>query len=202
MVKMGKKAVNEHKSLQSLSYAQKFSSFLQEKGFEGKVLVVNCGCGDGCYILSRHFSVLAVDSDPLLIMEAKDKYPRIDFAVQKPDRLLLESGSIGAIALIDTGEDDLPQAIKEAERVLVSGAYLFISFHLETINSEGKRVFSRSTNELFRLIPHFKAAADMRPHWHFDEAGNSFRDLEIILLKYDEGAKNLKKAGFELVPQD
>jgi ubiquinone/menaquinone biosynthesis C-methylase UbiE len=181
---MGKKVESEHKASQLSGYAEKFSAFLQEKGFKGQVLVINCDSGDACHILAKTFPVLGIDANALLIMEAKDKYPQLEFAVQRADRLLLESGSIGAVALIDIGQKyDLGQAIREVERVLAPEGYFSIYFCLETLNKEGKRVFSGSSKDLFDLIGNFKAATEMKSPWHFDPDGNNHRILELILKK-------------------
>lgn len=168
-------------------YARRIAGELEHKPFDRALLdeiaertrgqgrVVDVGCGPGhvtAYLHARGVDVEGVDLSPVMIEEARERFPGVAFRVGDVTALEAEDGAWGAAvafySLIHLPRGDLPVALRELRRVLRPDGRLVIAFHV------GEEVR------------------------HFDELWGAPVDLDFVFFTVGQMRRELEAAGFAI----
>jgi SAM-dependent methyltransferase len=168
-------------------YAERFCNELEGKPFDRNLLqrfveaipggtVCDLGCGPGhvaAHLASLGVNAIGVDLSPQMIAEARRRFPSVDYQVGDMLDMEMEAESLGGIvalySTIHLRRDKLPQALREANRILRPGGLLLVSFH-------------RGQGEL-----------------HEDEVLDTQVSFDCTLFEPDEVALAMEEAGLSVV---
>jgi SAM-dependent methyltransferase len=138
-------------------YADEIASELDSKPFDrefldrfaerlaGKGHVVELGAGPGhvaAYLATRGVDVSALDLSSAMVDEAKRLFPGLQAVVGDMLDLPYVNGSLAGVvasySIIHFSDEQLEQAFKEMARVLRTGGYVALAFHVgdETVHRE------------------------------------------------------------------
>ncbi len=103
----------------------------------GAGCVCDLGCGPGHvarYLRDRGVDIFGLDLSPGMLEKARKLNPHIEFRQGNMLALDVEDGAWAAIvafySIVHIPKADLPQALREMQRVLKPGGFLFLAFHL------------------------------------------------------------------------
>jgi ubiquinone/menaquinone biosynthesis C-methylase UbiE len=111
------------------------------EGFAARVngagRVCDLGCGPGHvarYLYDRGVDIFGLDLSPGMLEQARKLNPNIEFRQGNMLALDAEDGAWAAIvafySIVHIPRADVPQALREMQRVLKPGGFLFLAFHL------------------------------------------------------------------------
>ena len=99
--------------------------------------VCDLGCGPGHvarYLHDRGVDIFGLDLSPGMLEQARKLNPNIEFRQGNMLALDAEDGAWAAIvafySIVHIPRADVPQALREMQRVLKPGGFLFLAFHL------------------------------------------------------------------------
>lgn len=110
----------------------------------GPIADVGCGPGHVTRFLARqHADVVGVDISPGMIAVARDRAPEVTFTVGSMLRLpVADAAWAGAVALysiIHLTADERATACREFARVIHTGGWLLVAFHVDAPSSRPGR---------------------------------------------------------------
>lgn len=138
---------------------QRFTNFIKYVPENGQILDAGCGTGRYTrYFLNRGFSVTGIDTSDAMLTIAKRENPGTHFLRMDMRSLGFRSDFFDGIwnvaSILHLGKDDVLLALKESNRVLKSGAVLFIATRTndtDTIMQEEMTEGGRATVNYYSL---------------------------------------------------
>ncbi|HEY7592620.1 MAG TPA: class I SAM-dependent methyltransferase [Actinophytocola sp.] len=98
--------------------------------------VADLGCGPGqvtAHLAALGLDAFGLDLSPRMVAVAKERYPRLRFAVGSMTGLALADGALGGLvawwSIVHTPPAELPVVFAEFHRVLAPGGYALVGFH-------------------------------------------------------------------------
>ena len=144
--------------------------------------VGDVGCGPGhiaAYLAQRGLDVVGVDLSPQMIDVARSRYPALAFRVGSMTRLDVPDGAwdglVAVYSIIHLPPDARDRAYREFARVLRTGAWILVAFHIESATS--------------------KAGESV----HLAEFLGRAVDLDGYFISPDEAAAGLTDAGIDVL---
>jgi ubiquinone/menaquinone biosynthesis C-methylase UbiE len=100
----------------------------------GKLLELGCGPGHiGAYLAARSVSVEGIDLSPAMVVEARRRFPGIQFSVGDMTALAAPDGGFAAAiawyAIVNLELPDIRRCFAEVLRVLQAGGRFLLAFH-------------------------------------------------------------------------
>ncbi len=100
---------------------------------DGRIIDVGCGPGQWThYLHERGVDIEGVDPVPEFIIDARQRYPGVDYRIGRADRLGVEDASLGGIlawfSLIHSDPDQIGAVLTEFARRIRTGGGLAIGF--------------------------------------------------------------------------
>jgi SAM-dependent methyltransferase len=145
-------------------------------------LVGDIGCGPGHvtrYLRDRGARTVGIDISPGMIECAARLNPGLDFRVGDMRHLELASGSLSGVALVyaivHCANDELGAVMSEARRVLISGGFALVTFHIGDEIVHRDELFGAPVDLDFRFHQVTTVIDAMRTA-HFDVIEQSERD--------------------------